>query len=157
MPHGPTQCDLAVETGIPQTTLSHWVRQSTRVIPVSDKKAHESAGGSRRPEDWSAEERLRVVTEASKLSDEELGELLRREGLHEETLEAWREAALEALRPAPRGMKAAADAKKIKELERELARKDKALAETAALLVLKKKAQAIWGGGDDDTDDKPEK
>jgi hypothetical protein len=77
--------------------------------------------------------------------------------LHEETLEAWREAALEALRPATRGMKAASDGKKIKELERELARKDKALAEAGALLLLKKKAQAIWGAEDDDTGSKPEK
>ena len=38
------------------------------------------------------------------------------------------------------------DKKRIKELERELARKDRALAETAALLVLGKKASAIWGG-----------
>jgi hypothetical protein len=157
MPHGPTQSDLAVETGIPQTTLSHWVRRSINVLPVSDKNTPGSASGSRRPEDWTAQERLRVVIEAGKLSDQELGEFLRREGLHEETLEAWREAALEALRPAPRGMKPAADGKKIKELERELARKDKALAEAAALLILKKKAQAIWGGEDDDTDGKPEK
>ena len=40
--------------------------------------------------------------------------------------------------------------KRIKELERELRRKDKALAETAALLVLKKKAQAIWGDREDE-------
>jgi len=40
--------------------------------------------------------------------------------------------------------------KRIKELERELRRKDKALAETAALLVLKKKAQAIWGEHEDE-------
>ena len=45
-----------------------------------------------------------------------------------------------------------ADAKRIRELERELARKDKALAETAALLVLQKKFQAFMGGGDDDTE-----
>lgn len=38
---------------------------------------------------------------------------------------------------------------RIKALERDLARKDKALAEAAALLVLRKKAAAIWGGGED--------
>ena len=36
------------------------------------------------------------------------------------------------------------DARRIKELERELRRKDKALAETAALLVLSKKLEAIF-------------
>ena len=45
-----------------------------------------------------------------------------------------------------------AETKRIRELEKELRRKDKALAETAALLVLKKKAQEIWGDEDDDTD-----
>jgi hypothetical protein len=45
-----------------------------------------------------------------------------------------------------------AETKRINELEKELRRKDKALAETAALLVLKKKAQAIWEDEDDDTD-----
>jgi hypothetical protein len=43
----------------------------------------------------------------------------------------------------------AADKKKIKELERDLSRKEKALAETTALLVLKKKADLIWGSGED--------
>ena len=41
------------------------------------------------------------------------------------------------------------DAKRIRALEKELNRKDKALAETAALLVLKKKVQEIWGDEDD--------
>ena len=57
----------------------------------------------------------------------------------------------EALTQPRQARRSTGDAKRIKELERELARKDKALAETAALLVLKKKVQAIWGDGDDDT------
>jgi len=48
--------------------------------------------------------------------------------------------------------KKAPESKRIRELERELRRKDAALAETAALLVLKKKAQMIWGDEDDNTD-----
>jgi len=48
--------------------------------------------------------------------------------------------------------KQAPEGKRVRELEKELRRKDKTLAETAALLVLKKKAQAIWGDEDDDTD-----
>jgi transposase len=53
---------------------------------------------------------------------------------------------------APRKSKTASeDAKRIKKLERELRRKEKALAEAAALLVLQKKVQAIWGDEDDDT------
>ena len=44
-----------------------------------------------------------------------------------------------------------AEAQRIRQLERELHRKDKALAEVAALLALKKKVNEIWGDGDDDT------
>jgi transposase len=102
----------------------------------------------RRPEDWSPEERLRVVLEASRLSDDELGAFLRREGLSEAVLEEWRTAALDALRPQK---KPSADSRRVRELEKQLRRKDKALAEAAALLVLQKKAQAIWGDEDDDT------
>lgn len=43
-----------------------------------------------------------------------------------------------------------AEHKRVKKLERELQRKDKALAETAALLTLSKKAEAIWGRNDED-------
>jgi transposase-like protein len=110
---------------------------------------------SRRPEDWSAAERLRVIAQASLLSEAELGAFLRREGLHEETLQQWRASALEGLSPERVSRsREKATAKQVRELERQLRRKDKALAETAALLVLQKKVQAIWGDEDDSTDPK---
>jgi transposase len=86
--------------------------------------------------------------EASRLRDEELGALLRREGIHEAVLAEWKAAVLEALGPPK---KANADSRRVRELEKQLRRKDKALAETAALLVLQKKVQSIWGDADDDT------
>jgi transposase-like protein len=58
---------------------------------------------------------------------------------------------------APAERAASGDAKRIKELERELVRKDKALAETAALLVLKKKMALLWGDADDDTPPRSDK
>jgi len=74
--------------------------------------------------------------------------------LHEVHLEQWRrrvtEAATEALQSKSSRKKVSAEAKRVRQLERELRRKEKALAETAALLVLKKKAAAIWGSGDED-------
>lgn len=86
--------------------------------------------------------------EASRLRDEELGAFLRREGVHEATLAEWKAAVLEALGPQK---KTSSDSKRVRDLEKQLRRKDKALAETAALLVLQKKVQAIWGDEDDDT------
>jgi len=72
----------------------------------------------------------------------------REHGVYPQELEAWRESATQALaepeeaRASRRETKA--DRRRIKELERELRRKDKALAETAALLVLSKKLEAIF-------------
>jgi transposase-like protein len=84
--------------------------------------------------------------------------LLRREGLHEAQLAEWRAAALEALAPTlKRAPKSGADAKRIRELERQLLRKDKALAEAAALLILQKKVQALWGDADADTESESDK
>ncbi len=130
---------LSEETGIPQPTLSRWKREL-------------SEAEGKRPQDWTASERLEAVVEASQLSDAELGEFLRRRGLHASHLELWRRMAEEALAPRPRRSRERSKEKQeIRRLERELDRKEKALAETAALLVLKKEADLIWGVEDGGT------
>ena len=142
---------LAKELGIAQPTLSRWLREASE-DRVSDMKK------KRRPRDWPAQEKLAAVTEASQLCDEELGAFLRRKGLHQAQLNEWRKAMLTALESPPtRKPKTSPEARRLRELEKELKRKDKALAETAALLVLKKKAQAIWGDEDDDTEPRSER
>ena len=149
-PNGPSACAVSVEVGIPQPTLSRWVREAVSLSDVSKKKSKSPKKGKR----WSAEERLRIVVQASALSEEELGAFLRREGVHTNQLERWRATAREALsggQASEARRQAERDRKRIRELERELRRKDKALAESAALLWLKKKAQDIWGDEDDDT------
>ncbi len=144
-PEGRSACSLARETGVSQTTLSRWSQEARSV--ASMKKDTKDAGDSperppRRPQEWTPEERLRAVIESSALSDAELGGWLRRQGLHTATLAQWKEAALRGLSGGAGG--AAADAKRMKDLERELIRKDKALAEAAALLVLRGKMKALW-------------
>jgi len=112
---------------------------------------------SQRKKKWTSLEKLRVVVEASKLGDEKLGEFLRTEGLHEAQLRQWRADAEAAfLDDSRRKRRGSAETQRIKELERELRRKDKALAEVSAILVLKKKAAAIWGEEDDDTQERNE-
>jgi len=111
----------------------------------------------RRPEDWKSTDKLRVVVEADGIAGEALGELLRREGIHEADLTEWRRTVLVALGPIGKPHTSSADTRRIRELERELLRKDKALAETAALLVLKKKVQEYWGDEDDTTKRETEK
>jgi transposase-like protein len=120
---------------------------------VGDEKP---AKKEKRPEDWTAAEKLAAVLEASRLGDAELGEFLRREGLHEAQLTQWRQAALDALSGA-KPSRAPSEGRRVRELEKEVQRKDKALAEAAALLVLQKKVRAIWGDGDDDTEPESEK
>ena len=133
---------LAREVGVGQTMLSRWLRQS-RSVEGMDSSAKKSK--------WTGAEKLRVLTEAHGLDEHALGALLRREGLHETDLAAWQTAAEAALSDTSRRAVRSAEAQRIQELERELRRKDAALAETAALLVLKKKVQAIWGDEDDTT------
>lgn len=140
---------LGKEVGVSQATLSRWLSAwpTRRVGAMSDEPE--------KPEvtKWTAEQRLRVVVEASQLADEELGAYLRREGLHEAQLREWIDATMTALSPTPkrRNRKGTSETKRIRELEKDLNRKEKALAEVTALLVLKKKLEAIWGDGDDDT------
>jgi transposase-like protein len=148
-----TATALAKETGIPQSTLSRWLRAAGSVGSMSEDN-NDQGTTQRRPQDWSAEEKLEAVTEAVGLSEEELGAFLRRKGLHEAQLDEWRDAALSALGSRNGGNPSKAETKRLRELERELKRKDKALAEAAAILVLQKKVQALWGDGDDDTDPK---
>lgn len=145
-PGAPSATALSEEVGVPQPTLSKWVREAGRVAGMGKSKRT----GRRRPQDWTAEEKLEAVIEAASLSEEELGVFLRRRGLHRTHLRQWRQQLVAGVK-APRSKKASAEARRIRELERELRRKDKALAETAALLVLKKKVQAIWGDEDDAT------
>jgi hypothetical protein len=92
-----------------------------------------------------------LLTQSEGLAGDDLGEFLRREGVHEADLAEWRSAALVGLGTRPKTSAVSADARRVRELERELLRKDKALAETAALLVLKKKVQEYWGDEDDST------
>ena len=155
--------ELSRETGIPQPTLSRWLRGAASLRLVSNKPEAPHEGEAvveKRPQEWSSKERLQLLVEADGLDDQELGELLRRRGVHREQFDAWR-AALDEAFAQPRAGRRSPEAKRIKELEREVARKDKALAETAALLVLQKKLQLLFPEGqaaeEDDTDEGSDK
>lgn len=148
---------LAKQVDVPQTTLSKWLRlagaKAAYVFPNDpNRSAQVNPMKPRRPEEWPAEEKLKIVLEAQGLHDEALGVFLRQKGLHETHLERWRQQMIEGLQLKPAAKKPQThpgDLKRIRALEHELRRKDKALAETAALLVLKKKVQEIWGDADE--------
>ena len=98
---------------------------------------------------WTAEAKLKAIVETAGLAEPELGLYLRREGLYSHQITAWRAEILAhfATRPIPK--KDARD-ETIRQLERELLRKDKALAEASALRILQKKVDVIWGNGRED-------
>jgi len=148
---------LAREAGLPEGTLYRWKKESILGGVSADRTDDKTSTPTKPPEQWSAEEKLTLVLEAASIPETELGAFLRRKGLHAAQLAEWRMQALSGLQG--RGSRADrktanVEARRVRDLERELRRKDKALAEAAALLILKKKAQEIWGDGDDDT--KPE-
>ena len=135
---------LSEEVNIPQSTLSRWLRDYGRV---------RSSGGNmstkKRPGNWTAEEKMEAVVAYEGMNEQERGLYLRGHGLYSVDLIRWREEILQALSKKPK--KGDPRDRRIRELEGELRRKEKALAETAALLVLKKKARAIWGGSEDES------
>lgn len=150
---------LSQEVDVPQTTLSRWLRMAGTGSSHDFNKAREytkmtKIKDSLRPNDWSAEEKLKIVLEAASLDDEQLGAFLRSKGLYKTHIDQWRWQMLDGLqknRSKGKSGRKNVDAARIKTLEKELKRKEKALAETAALLVLKKKLQEIWGDEDDST------
>lgn len=159
-PNAMTGVQLAAETGVPAPTLSRWLKEATTLRAKMAKRQDDESQMVEATEgpERSPEEKFSLVLEAASISEAELGEWLRRKGIHAAQLEEWRAVALSGFKSQTEQRKdKAADARQIRQLERELARKDKALAEAAALLVLQKKVQAIWGDADDDTDEKKDK
>ena len=148
-PEARSVAEVSEEEGICTATLFNW-RKAARI-------KGQSVPSSKTPsEDWSSEEKFTVVLETASLNETELGEYCRKRGVYPDQVLQWRDACLNANKPRNRAERrrdqaqARSDKKEVKRLEKELTRKEKALAETAALLVLRKKANAIWGPGEDE-------
>ena len=149
MPPGPVSVSqLCRETGVSDVTLYKWrntYRNKGVAVPADKSK----------PEDWTAENKLAVVIETASLNEVQLSEYCRGKGLFKEQIDQWKISALSGYKNSIQIKKNQVrdrreDRQKIKKLERELRRKEKALAETAALLVLSKKCEAIWGVNEED-------
>ncbi len=128
---------LARETGIRQQNLSRWL-QEARSLP------YVASLPDSRPR-WSVEQKAQLLADAAQLSGEQLTAYLTEHGVKLAEFEHWRAALQDDNHTST------AAGKRIRQLERELARKEKALAEAAALLVLKKRLQSLYPDEDDDT------
>lgn len=136
---------LARETGVRQQNLSRWLEEARSLPMMADTP-------KRAVRERTVEQKAHVLAEGSKLDGEELTAYLERQGVKLADYEQWRIALDEG------GRASASTIKRIRQLERELARKEKALAEAAALLVLKKKVETLYGEDeDDDTNGENEK
>jgi len=149
MPPNPVSVSqLVKETGVSDVTLYKWrkdYRNQGIAVPANRNN----------PNQWAAEDKLAVVIETASFNEVQLSEYCRSKGLYPEQIYEWKVSALSGYQSTHPRNKAKPlhqqqDKKKIKRLESELRRKEKALAETAALLVLSKKCQAIWGESEED-------
>ena len=137
---------ISEELGIHVVTLYNWRkawRLQGEVVPASEKD----------PDGWSAADKFTVVLETAGLNATELSAYCRERGLFPEQVDRWRKAAQDANAQPLLTMddqknlqkRHQEDQREIKRLQQELRRKDKALAEAAALLIASKKIQAYWG------------
>jgi transposase len=153
-PDGPKVLQLSSETGISKTALYNWVNKYKQQSGKNMKKIinDKTNAISARPQNWSAVDKLNAIIETSSLSEEELGAYCRKKGIYSNNLDDWKLTIIDGLKPSANKQQKVEVVKlksKVKSLESELTRKEKVLAETTALLVLKKKAHLIWGGEKD--------
>ena len=131
---------LSQEMGVSVATLERWHAESLS-RPASERV-------------WTAAARLQAVIATAAMDEAQRNAWCREQGIFPSDLKQWQESATAALsqpeeeRASPQETRE--DRRRIKELERELRRKDKALAETTALLVLSKKLEAIFREGGDE-------
>ena len=118
-------------------TLRNWMKAERDRLQTKDGLQ------SKRPQDWSLTDRLKILMESHSLDEESLNAFCREKGIFRHHLDQWQAAFTAGGAVDNRSqMRELKDTNKA--LKRELNRKEKALAEAAALLVLQKKYQALW-------------
>lgn len=147
-PNNETVALISKEEGISEVTLYKWRKEA---------RASGSAtpGNGQTSDKWNSQDKFLIVMETFSMNEIELAEYCRKKGLYREQIEAWKSVCLQANGQAFDHAKQLngqlkEEKKRAKELEKDLQKKEKALAEAAALLLLRKKAQAIWGDDEDE-------
>ena len=142
--------DIARETGVPKDTLYGWR------IQYRSSQVGQIVVSGHRVDQFSNKEKLAVMIETASLNELDLGKYCRCKGLYPEQISGWKTLFIQGddsdTRKAERD-RSRKQSQTIKNLQRELQRKEKALAEAAALLVLQKKFQALWEDPEDERSD----
>jgi transposase-like protein len=136
--------DIADDLRIGYSTLQRWIRLA-KENKLENPETNMSTEKS--PQGWAKAERLEAVMDCHSLNDEELSSYCREKGIYPHHVKEWKSDLLSENQEPDSSSRQ--EQKKLKQenkrLQKELNRKDRALSETAALLVLSKKCQAIWG------------
>jgi len=138
---------VAKEVGIRPVTIQSWLSRLKAGTLELDGEGTESGASQRE-----ASEKLKLLLESKSLSDEQLGEWLRRSGLHSEHLSLWEQELRNIVTDRQQGLRRENSElrKENKKLKRDLERKQAAMAEALALLTLKKKADILLGRDEED-------
>ncbi|WP_152569104.1 IS3 family transposase [Pseudoalteromonas sp. ND6B] len=136
--------DIADDLGVGYSTLQRWIALAKK-HQLETHQTGSQMTAEKRPQDWSLEERLSAIIDCGHLDETAINEYCRNKGLYPHHIKQWKQDFAQG--PTTKLVKSDSKQLKqeIKQLQKELNRKDKALAETAALLVLKKKADAPLG------------
>jgi transposase-like protein len=150
-----TLVEISETLGVSRSALQRWITQS-RNHQLDSHSANENSSLStmttkeKRPQDWTLEERLNLIIESHGLSEQAISELCRSQGLFPHHITEWKQYFMTGLATESNKQTTIKTLRtEIKSLNKDLNRKNKALAETAALLVLQKKVNAIWGNSED--------
>jgi transposase-like protein len=135
---------VSKEVGVSENSIYIWIKKVKEGTLGKDGDVYPS---QRQPK-----EKLRLILEVKNIPEDRQGEWLRKNGLHSEHLHQFEQEIREIVGDKSDKQKEENRQLKMenKELKKELRRKEKALAEMAALLTLKKKANGIWGESEDD-------
>lgn len=147
-PENTTLRQISETLGISEATLKKW-RQELRA------NGHAAPANNDQADQWSSRDKFLIVMETINLGEAELSEYCREKGLFPDQVKQWQENCLQANSNIPGQIAELMQQdkslqKELRLTKKELQRKEAALAETAALLVLRKKAEAIWGTSDEE-------
>jgi adenine-specific DNA methylase len=147
-PNNQSISHIQQESGIPEGTLKKWRREIRG-------KGFAAPAGEQQSDRWSTRDKYLIVIETAILSEIELAEYCRKKGLYNEQVKAWQDNCMQANGGVAQELalshrREKEKEKELKQVRKELQRKESALAETAALLVLRKKVTAIWGPEDEE-------
>jgi transposase-like protein len=148
-----TLVEMAETLGVSRSALQRWISQSKKnqLETMSDNNLSPEIFKEKRPQDWTLEERFNLIIKSNGLNEESIGKLCRTQGVFPHHIKQWKECFITVTTVTTETKKqqtVKALRNEVRELNKDLNRKNKALAETAALLVLKKKVNEIWGNSE---------